>query len=115
MSERLTCEVLIVGGGLSGLTLGLGLARAGLDCVLVEREDPKALAAAGRDGRASALARASKQALEALGLWPGLAPAAQPILAIRVSDGQVGRPPAACTATAPISTAPRSATWWRTT
>lgn len=95
MSERLTCEVLIVGGGLSGLTLGLGLARAGLDCVLVEREDPKALAAAGRDGRASALARASKQALEALGLWPGLAPAAQPILAIRVSDGQVGRPPAA--------------------
>ena len=92
MSERLTCEVLIVGGGMSGLTLGLGLARAGLDCVLVDREDPKALAAAGRDARASALARASKQALEALGLWPGLAPAAQPILAIRVSDGQVGRP-----------------------
>lgn len=94
LDTPMTCEILIVGGGMNGLTLGVGLARAGLDCLLVDRADPAAMATAGFDGRASALARASQQALAALGLWSELAPVAQPILEIRVSDGQVGRPAA---------------------
>src|SRR3546814_4917699 len=39
-------------------------------------------------GRACASARGSRQALEVLGLWAGMAPAAAPILDIRISDGR---------------------------
>jgi 2-octaprenyl-6-methoxyphenol hydroxylase len=42
------------------------------------------------DGRSSAIARGTQQALQVLGLWQGMAPAAAPILDIRISDGRLG-------------------------
>ncbi len=89
-SRALQCEVLVVGGGMVGLTLGLTLAGAGVEVVVVDREDPATVQGAAFDGRASAIARGSQQALEGAGLWPTMAAAAQPILDIRVSDGRVG-------------------------
>ena len=85
------CEVLIAGGGLAGLSLGLALANAGVEVVVVDREHPATALAPTFDGRASAIARGSQQALEALGLWSRMAAQAQPIVEIRVSDGQIGR------------------------
>ena len=85
-------EVLVVGGGLVGLSLAIVLAEAGLEVALVDAQAPEAMAAPAHDGRASAIARGSQQALEAAGLWDAMAGAAQPILEIRVSDGQLGRP-----------------------
>jgi 2-octaprenyl-6-methoxyphenol hydroxylase len=84
--------VLVAGGGLIGLTLGIALAQSGIRVAVVDQADPAALLAAAYDGRASAVARGSKQALSALGVWDHLAHAAQPILEIRVSDGRVGHP-----------------------
>lgn len=84
------CEVLIAGGGMVGLTLGLSLARAGLSVILVDQADPSALRDDSADGRASAIARGSQQILDAVGLWAALAPVAQPILDIRVSDASPG-------------------------
>jgi 2-octaprenyl-6-methoxyphenol hydroxylase len=89
-SDSLDCEVLVVGGGMVGLTLGLTLAGAGVEVVVVDREDPATVKDAAFDGRSSAIARGSQQALEGAGLWPAMAPAAQPILDIRVSDGRIG-------------------------
>ena len=89
----LEAEVLVVGGGLVGLTLGIALAEAGLEVLLVDAQDPAEQRDAAHDGRASAIARGSQQALESAGLWPAMAAEAQPILEIRVSDGQVGRAP----------------------
>ena len=89
-SETGDCEVLIVGGGMVGLTLGLTLAGAGVEVVVVDREDPAKVQDAAFDGRASAIARGSQQALAGAGLWDAMAPAAQPILDIRGSDGRVG-------------------------
>jgi len=86
----LETEVLIVGGGLVGLSLGVALADAGVAVLLVDREDPAAQLDEGFDGRASAIARGSQQALAIIGLWDRLAEDAQPILDIRVSDGRVG-------------------------
>lgn len=83
-------EVLIVGGGLVGLSLGIALAGAGVRTVVIDRADPARLASAPYDGRSSAIARGSAQVLTGLGLWPGLADGAQPILDIRVSDGRIG-------------------------
>ena len=44
------------------------------------------------DGRSTALALTSQRLLAALGLWDRLAPDAQPIRHIKVSDGRPGEP-----------------------
>ena len=89
-SPEIETEVLICGGGMVGLTLGIALAGAGIATVVVDTADPAALRAAAYDGRSSAIARGTQQVLAVLGIWPGMAAAAEPILEIRVSDGKVG-------------------------
>lgn len=83
-------DILIAGGGLNGPALALALARAGLSVTLVDARPAPARAEPGFDGRAYALALASRRLLQAIGLWPGLAPLSQPILKIVASDGHAG-------------------------
>jgi len=92
MSDGAAIEVLIAGGGMVGMTLGIALAQAGLEVAVIDRSPWRETTAEAHDGRASALARGSQQVLAALGIWPKMAAQAAPILEIRVSDGQVGRP-----------------------
>lgn len=80
-------EVLIVGGGMVGMTLASALGEAGLSVCVVDRNDPAAVLDAAFDGRASAIAFGSQRVLRALGLWPRLERDAEPILDIRVTDG----------------------------
>ena len=94
MSESIRTEVLIVGGGMVGLSLGIALARAGIAVAVVDRETPATQLAEPFDGRSSAIAQASRRILAGIGVWPDLAAEAQPILDIRVSDGRVGKPAA---------------------
>jgi 2-octaprenyl-6-methoxyphenol hydroxylase len=84
--QILPAEVLIVGGGMVGLSLACALAGAGLPVVVVDREAPDRLTHAAFDGRVSAIAHASQQMLAAIGVWDHVAEA-QPILDIRVTDG----------------------------
>ena len=75
-----------------GLSLAAALGGAGLDIIVLDRAAPGALTEPGYDGRASAIAHGSQRALAAIGVWdaangPGMAPHAEPILDIRVSDG----------------------------
>jgi len=81
-------EALIIGGGLTGLTLGLALAKGGVESVVVDALDPAAVTDAGFDGRVSAIAFASCRMFRALNMWDDLAPHAQPILDIVVSDSR---------------------------
>jgi len=83
-------DVLIVGGGMVGLTLALALAGAGLTAVVIDAQRPEDQIAPAFDGRASAFAAATVRMLKAIGLWPALAPRAQPIEDILVSDGRLG-------------------------
>ena len=80
-------DVVIAGGGLVGLSLGIGLARAGLEVMVADAETRETRRTLAFDGRVSSIAQGSKRVLEGIGLWPGLAPEAEPILEIRVSDG----------------------------
>ena len=80
-------DVVIAGGGLVGLTLGVALAGAGIETVIVDGTPPAAMRDAAFDGRVSSIALGSKRVLAGIGLWPALAGAAEPILEIRVSDG----------------------------
>ncbi len=83
-------DLIIVGGGLNGPTLALAAARAGLSSTVVDALPEQARKADNFDGRAYALALGSIRMLSALGLWTTLAPNAQPMQRIRVSDGRVG-------------------------
>lgn len=83
-------DVLIAGGGLNGPALALALASAKLRVTVVDAQPLRARADEGFDGRAYALAIASQRLLAAVGLWGGLAPNAQPIRAVKASDGRAG-------------------------
>jgi 2-octaprenyl-6-methoxyphenol hydroxylase len=80
-------DLLIVGGGMVGLTLANAVAAAGLTVTVVDRQAPDAALDVAFDGRVSAIAAGSVRLLRALGVWQGIEPDAQPILDIRVSDG----------------------------
>lgn len=84
--QTLRTDVVIVGGGMAGLSLACAFGGAGLDCVVIDREDPATAVDAAFDGRVSALAHATCQMFKGLGVWPHVSEA-QPILDIRVSDG----------------------------
>ncbi len=86
-TRSLDADLLIVGGGMIGLSLARAVAGAGLTSIVVDREAPAAALAAAADGRASALAAGSVRLLQDIGVWQGMAAEAQPILEIRVSDG----------------------------
>ncbi len=87
-------DIVIVGGGLNGPALALALARGGLRVLVVDGRPARARAEAGFDGRAYALALASKRLLSVIGVWPRLEAKVQPILQIKASDGVAGQGPA---------------------
>jgi len=80
-------DVIILGGGLVGLTLAVALDAHGLTSVVIDPADPATLLAPGHDGRASAVASASWAMLETIGVTPALANDGCPIHAIRVAEG----------------------------
>src|SRR5687768_3955385 len=80
-------DVIILGGGLVGLTLAIALDRHGLSSIVVDPADPETQLAPVYDGRATAVASASWRMLEAIGVGERLQCEACPIRAIRVSDG----------------------------
>jgi 2-octaprenyl-6-methoxyphenol hydroxylase len=80
-------DVIILGGGLIGLTLAVALDRHGLSSVVVDPADPEANVAPAFDGRATAIASASWRMLETIGIAGRLEGEGCPILSIRVSDG----------------------------
>ncbi len=79
-------DLLILGGGLVGMTLALAAARKGLSSHVVDRADPAELTAEGFDGRASAISTASWNLFRNIGLADALEPHGCPIETIAVSD-----------------------------
>ena len=86
-------DILIVGGGLNGPALALALASGGVSVTVIDSRPAPARATLGFDGRAYALAIASKRLLTVLGVWPLVADRSQPILQIKTSDGRAGSGP----------------------
>ena len=84
-------DIVISGGGLNGPALALALAQGGFRVTVVDARPADDRAQAGFDGRAYALALASKRLLSAIGVWPAVAELAQPILEIKASDGRAGQ------------------------
>lgn len=87
VAAEVTADVVILGGGLVGMTLAIGLAQAGIASVVVDSSDPAAQTADGFDGRASAISTASWNLYTNLGMGEELAAKGCPIDAIAVTDG----------------------------
>jgi 2-octaprenyl-6-methoxyphenol hydroxylase len=90
-------DLLILGGGLVGMTLALAAAKKGFSSHVVDRADPAELTAEGFDGRASAISTASWNLFRNIGIAPELEPNACPIASIAVTDrmrpGRIGFTP----------------------
>ena len=84
-------DIIILGGGLVGLTLAVALDVHGLSSIVIDPADPADMLAQGFDGRASAVASASQSMLDAIGVGAGLAGQGCPIGTIEVSDGLAPR------------------------
>lgn len=79
-------DVLISGGGLIGSAMALALAQQGFSVAVTDLLEMSAHAAPDFDGRAYAIAPGSQTLLCALGLWDAVAPQAEAIQRITVTD-----------------------------
>lgn len=90
-AERQRFDIVIAGAGYVGLAVAVALrqARPSLSVALVDAAAPDAWR---RDGRASAIAAAAVRMLERLGCWDEIAPHAQPITDMIVTDSRLSDP-----------------------
>jgi 2-octaprenyl-6-methoxyphenol hydroxylase len=79
-------DVVVAGGGFAGRTLALALAKLAPDGFHVALVGAEPTEGGGQDARALALSAATKNLLAALDLWPELAPKAQAVEAIEITD-----------------------------
>ena len=82
-------DVLIAGGGFTGLTLALALRKALGPTFAVAVADPALGASHANDERASAIVAAARRLFETLGVWESVAGEAQPILDMVVTDSKL--------------------------
>lgn len=80
-------SVLIIGGGLSGLSLAGVLGAAGVEVICLDRDPPAAQLLQKYDGRTTAISYGSHKVLQAADVWNALEAECEPILDIRVVDG----------------------------
>ncbi|RST29740.1 ubiquinone biosynthesis protein UbiH [Sphingomonas ginkgonis] len=80
-------DVIILGGGLVGLSLAAALDASGLSAIVVDPADPEQQGAAGFDGRTSAVSSSSRRMFDVTGVSEHFAEAGCPIRAIKVADG----------------------------
>jgi 2-octaprenyl-6-methoxyphenol hydroxylase len=80
-------DVIILGGGLVGLTLAVALSRHDVQVLVVDPAQPEKVFAPLFDGRATAVSSSSWRMLEVIGVGERLEGQGSPIRSISVSDG----------------------------
>lgn len=80
-------DVIILGGGLIGLTLASALDSSGLSAIVVDPADPDERTKAAFDGRTSAVSSSSMRMLRTIGVADHFPEPGCPILTIQVADG----------------------------
>lgn len=89
-------DIAVCGAGLNGLAAALALGGPGnrtpLQVAIVDMRDPTLARDAAFDGRASAITEAARRMFEAMGVWDAIAPHAEPMRDIIVTDGKADSP-----------------------
>lgn len=82
-----TCEILISGGGIAGLTAAAAFGTAGFDVVCVDPTPPVTdRNDTAADMRSTAMLQPARDVLQAAGLWDRLEPYASPLQIMRIVD-----------------------------
>ncbi len=79
------CDLVIIGGGLAGLSLAIALRKCGKSVILIDKGSPMPGSEALPE-RALTLSDSSRRILSSLGIWSQLLPAAQAVRSIHVSQ-----------------------------
>jgi 2-octaprenyl-6-methoxyphenol hydroxylase len=79
-------DLIVLGGGLTGLTLAAAIGGAGGRVLVIERVSLPQLVSTPYDGRVTAVACGSRHFLAEIGAWDGMASLAEPILDIVVRE-----------------------------
>lgn len=94
MSDN-TCDILISGGGIAGLTAAAMFGTAGFDVICVDPTPPITdRDQQGADMRSTAMLQPARHVLETAGLWDRLLPHASPLQIMRIVDagGEIAEP-----------------------
>jgi 2-octaprenyl-6-methoxyphenol hydroxylase len=87
-------DILVAGAALNGLAAAVALAGPKalrpIDVLVLDQADPRKFARDSFDGRASAITASSRRMLKALGVWDEIAPHAEPMREIIVTDAKLG-------------------------
>ena len=78
--------VLVAGGGLTGASLAVALAKLGLKVAVVEAVPPESPGQPSLDDRTSAIARTGVRILKNLGVWSRLSETPNPIRTVEISE-----------------------------
>lgn len=82
-----TCDILISGGGIAGLTAAAAFGSAGFKVICVDPTPPVTDGEAlGADLRSTAMLQPARALLERAGLWEALSPHAAPLQIMRIID-----------------------------
>jgi 2-octaprenyl-6-methoxyphenol hydroxylase len=79
-------DLVIIGGGLVGASLAVSLADSGLRVAVVEASEANTRSHQSYDERVIALSLGSARTFEGMGVWSAIAPDAEPIRHVHVSD-----------------------------
>ncbi len=90
MTARQT-DIVIIGGGLGGLTLAALLGQAGLVIAVVDPHKPAPFKKTENTGRTVALMQASVNILKSTGIWKSLEPLSTPMEMMRIIDDSDAR------------------------
>ncbi len=82
-------DVVIGGAGFAGLALAIALRQALGEAFTVVVADPALASVPSKDPRATAIAAAARRLFEAIEVWDAVAPTAQPILDMVVTDSKL--------------------------
>lgn len=85
--KQTTTDIVIIGGGHSGLLQTLLLAQKGFNVICIDRDDPKIKLDPEKDGRTTAISFGSHRLMKAANIWTELLPHACPINDIQILDG----------------------------
>jgi 2-octaprenyl-6-methoxyphenol hydroxylase len=85
-------DIVIAGGGVAGLALALALKHARRKSLSIGLYDPAFGRPAGTDTRAYAISAGARRMLDNLGIWEKIAPTAQPLLAMDITDSALEEP-----------------------
>ena len=89
VSQQNKADVVIGGAGFAGLALAIALRQGLGDSFRVTVADPALASVPSKDPRATAIAAAARRLFEAIEVWDAVAPTAQPILDMVVTDSKL--------------------------